>query len=445
MSLFPFPQIAPPTQVRRTVWLAGRRPFLGSSPAEWLVGMRWAAVVGMFITATIAHRLVPGIPFGAIAMTIGAIAALNVLWTFGPTSLRPTAAAQLVFDVLSLGGVLWLAGGVGNPFAVFLTFQVALAGLLCGGQTSLRLAVLVVATAAVLYFATPLPWETAIIGVDRTRHLAHATALIGLAAFVGVPAHLYRRRLDALRDESARNERFAVLGRVTGGMAHELNTPLATILVAGEELLDVGRATGSPEIERLSVVVAQEARRASDVIAMLRGQLRATRMAERIDVSKMLAELVPSELDALDFDGERVIDVPRGMRAWGTPAAVRQILGNVLKNAVEAMDAKAGRRIEVSVEQRGDCVDISVRDNGCGIAAEQLKHVGEPFITTKETTGGTGLGLYVSSLLAEQMNATLHIEGGSHGTAAGGHDKGTRVTLSLQSARSPSRRPLGAS
>jgi two-component system, sensor histidine kinase RegB len=413
-------------EARRVVWLAGRQPLLGSNAAEWLIGLRWVAVFGMAGTIVVAQQLVPGLRVTPQLAIVASLALLNLGWTIGPPRLRPAVSLQLAVDLVVLTAVLWFAGGMGNPFAIFLTFQVALAGLLCGGTPSVAIALLAVASAIALFFAPALPWETAVIPIDLAHKLGSLGALIGLAVFVGVASYVYRRWFDAVRLQRDRNERFAVLGRVAGGMAHEINTPLATILVAAEELVEVGRSADGDEIERLSRTIAQEARRASDVIALLRGQVRA-RLAERLDLSALVAEIVPHELDALHFDGQRLVDVTPGITAWGAGAAIRTILGNVLKNAVEATEGQTIRQIAVSVDRRGDRVVLAVTDNGCGIRTDALQHVGEPFNTTKESRGGTGLGLYVSSLLAEHMGASLGVEGGD-GAA-------TCVTLSLRTTR----------
>ncbi len=415
---------------RRVVWLAGRRPLLGGSLGEWVIGLRWIAILGMAATTLAARRFVPGLALGPIFGVLGVTACLNVAWIWWiqhPSrwaSRSSATAVQLALDVVLLGAVLWFTGGVENPFAIFLTFQVALAALLCGGTAGIVIALLAVAVAAGLAWAPPLPWVSAVVPVAAIQHTGRLAALIGVAAFVGFTAYLYRQRLEALRGESARNERFAVLGRLLAGMAHELNTPLATIVVASDELVAVGRECGNEEVERLSSTISQEAKRASNVISLLRGQLREARSVERVDVSRFLRDVLPRDTES--FRGALRVDVPSDLEALAIPAALRQIVGNVVKNAIEAVEGREDARIEVSAEEVGDRVVIRVRDNGYGIHPEDLPHLGEPFLTTKASSGGTGLGLYVSSLLADRMSAVLQIEGGG--------PSGACVTLSLRSA-----------
>jgi two-component system sensor histidine kinase RegB len=114
------------------------------------------------------------------------------------------------------------------------------------------------------------------------------------------------------------------------------------------------------------------------------------------------------ELERLGFRGELAVVADVSIEAWGSRAALRQILVNVLKNAVEATTCVPRPRIEVRVDREGEQAVVRVRDNGEGIRSEDLGRVGEPFQTTKE--GGTGFGLYVCSVLAAQMDAALQIE-----------------------------------
>lgn len=416
---------------RRVVQLAGRRPLLRAPLGDWLVGLRWIAVAGMLATTLVARKFVPGVPLGPILVILALTASSNFIWVYvrpvdvastDPARMRPTIA-QLAADVVLLGAALWFTGGIENPFAIFLTFQVALAALLCGGGAAVFIASLAVATAALLSYAPPMPWETATVSVMHLMRVGRLAAIIGVAAFVGLSGYLWRQRLEALRAESARNERFAVLGRLLGGMAHELNTPLATIVVASDELCALLREA-EPDVAALSTTISQEAKRASNVISLLRGQLRDAARVEVIDVSRVLREAVNGEATAHKFEGTLRMHVPDGLYAWATPTALRQILGNIVKNGIEAIGTREEGTLDVTARADGGRVIIELCDNGCGIAPEHLQHVGEPFLTTKEQSGGTGLGLYVSSLLADRMKAHLHIEGHV--------EWGTRVTLSLR-------------
>jgi two-component system sensor histidine kinase RegB len=415
--------IQPLRSARRMVSLAGRSTLFAGGVERWLVGLRWIALVGMASTTLLARLALPGLRTTPILAVIALGALGNVAWHFVARARDRHVTAQILGDVATLAAVLWLSGGVGNPFVVFVVFQIALAGVLTDGRTTALVTAATVAVVIALTFAPPLPWATSRMQVELVRTLATFASLLGLALFSGVTAYVYGRRLSELRSAKARDERLAVLGRLAGGVAHELNTPLATILLASNELVEVGAEQGDPEIERLSRTLAAEAKRASDVIDLLRGRVHAGLSSEAFDASSFVRELVASELSRLGFGGEHVVVAAPSVTAWGSRAALRQILENVLKNAVEATRETREPRIEVTVTKQGGGVAIRVRDNGHGIRPEDLQRVGEPFRTTKLGSGGTGLGLYISSVLAGQMRASLELE--SH------EGQETCVTLTL--------------
>lgn len=416
-------------QARTALRLSAPRLPSSDTADRWLIGLRWGATAGMTATILVARVLVPALQLAPLLAVLGGIVLLNVGWILAAR--RATAAnrsalvaAQVYVDVLALAAILWFSGGVENPFAAFLVFQIVLAGLLGTGRTSVGVTLLTMVAIAALFLAPPLPLDDAPLGRDRVLWIGHGVALATLSAFLGAFVLVYVQRIEQLRTEGGRNEKLAMLGRLVGGMSHELNTPLATILLASRDLVEVGKETGSPDVAQLSGTIAEEAQRASDVIGLLRGHVRPDQHREPLELTAFVTDLTTRELNRLGFRGERVIEAPAPAQLPVLKAGLTQILKNVLTNAVEAGSA----RIAVAVHATGDGVTIAVRDNGPGIDADLLPRIGEPFQTTKAEQGGMGLGLYVSTVLAEQMDGTLHVECDA---------AGTRVTLSLPPPRAP--------
>jgi two-component system, sensor histidine kinase RegB len=388
---------------------------------RWLVRLRWAAIAGMLATIVIAKRIVVDLDIYPLLAILGGILALNLLWVL--LVRRPhrwaVTSLQVTLDVLGITALLWFSGGTQNPFAAFVTFQIVLAGLLCPGRTTVFIAALTLAAVAVLSFADPLPLDSALIGPAEVQRIGRIVSLATLSAFLGFFVFVYVQRLEELRTESARNEKLAVLGSLVGTMSHELNTPLATILLAGKDLVDVGRELGSGEASRLSQTIVEEAERASDLIGLMRGHIRPDQIGEAIDVSAFVSDLATRELDRLGYQGERSVEGAGAIRSVVIKAGLTRIVSNVLANAVQAVAGAERPRIGVVVTARRAKIEISVRDNGRGI--DPSLRLGEPFQTTK--LEGMGLGLYLSSVLADRMEGALQIE-----SVEGG---GTRVALIL--------------
>ncbi len=428
---------------RRVVLFANARVLPDAGPDRWLVQLRWLALLGMTGTALVSRALVPALRLGPILATIGAIALSNVAWTALVWRAGAGAArfvrAQLAVDLGAVTLLLWLSGGLFNPFVVFLSVHTVFAGILCSRRDALVIGALTLVAAGLLATAPPVSFEDAFLGPSRTRLLAQLVAMAHLMAFIAFFIVVYRERMRRLQQEGLRNEKLAMLGRLVGGLSHELRTPLATIAIAGRELAEIDARAEPDEARALARTIADEAARASDIVGLVGGQVRPDHRAERIELGAFVEAFAHRELDRLGFDGERVFELAPGVCAQVLRVALEQLLRNLLANAVEAMraapapeaehGARPRRRLELSVSGTRRQARVTLRDSGPGFPPEVLARLGEPFQTTKSEHGGVGLGLYVCSVLAERMSAELHVE-----STAG---TGAQVVVVFERAASP--------
>lgn len=398
-------------------------PHEGASedPADrWLIWLRWVAVVGMGATTVFASALVDELNVVPLMSVLLAIGASNLLWYAAvspsvrrlrkagakdaPGQPRRTVEIQLAVDVVSLGFMLWFAGGIGNPFAVYLVFQIALAGLLCTPRATLLIALITVATAGVLTLAPPLPSVS-----ERVASFAAWTSIASLATLLAVFVAVYARRLSSLRAEGARNEKLAALGRLVGMMSHELNTPLSTIMLLSGDLAEFRARMPAAEIEEMVLAIAHEAKRAHEIVGLVRGHIGADQSLEAVELAAFVREHAEAELARLHFDGTVEFDLRGPLVVSVLPRALVQVLVNILKNACEASLLASRKSIHVAVFARAGRAELVVEDRGPGFSPEVLARVGEPFSTTKERAGGMGMGLYVSAMLAKRMGASLSV------------------------------------
>lgn len=415
--------------------MVGLRRLPKSSPDWWLVMLRWVALVGMVVTTWVGGLFVPGVHRGLhgglhlapVDLAVGAVGVVNLLWMIW-LRLRPrrpgvTVPYQLAGDLLLLTAILWFSGGLTNPFSSFLVFQILLAGLVGERRVAIAITALALLTIPLLGLAPPLDLSSSQLGASQAMRLGTALALLGVGLFSGSFVILYMRRAAALRESSDRAARLAALGRVVASMCHELNTPLGTIVVAGKDLAQLGATLPPAEVSELGQTVLDQAQRASDVIGLMRGYLGPDAQSEPIDLATWLPPIIEPEARRLGYRGQLHVVAPGPMIATVVAPALRQILTNLLKNAIEATLAHKTPEIAVRANKRDGRIAITVEDNGEGLDDSLLERLGEPFETTKAASGGTGLGLYVSSLLAEKMGADLELESRT--------PHGTRATLTL--------------
>jgi len=225
-------------------------------------------------------------------------------------------------------------------------------------------------------------------------------------------SHLAERRL-------LHAERLASLGRVAQGVAHELNTPLATIRTLAADMREAIRSLGGDDalqsdLAESAALIRDETGRLGRIThSLLTG---GTLPRLRLNSSAPLLPIV-ERARALVFAGARedgpeldISDSVEDLVVAADPDRLLQVLVNLLQNAADA-NREAGRQcVWVSAERRGAAVEIVVEDEGAGIHPDIEGHLFEPFATTKPPGEGTGLGLYASYMLVQTMGGDLTIE-----------------------------------
>src|SRR5438105_1624242 len=227
-------------------------------------------------------------------------------------------------------------------------------------------------------------------------------------------------RLSEMQEQLARSRRLASVGQLAAGVAHEINNPLAAITTCAEATMrDIRQddelqalADGRQWTYYLEEIVRQTLR-CKDIT---RGLLDLTRQrrARRVmcDVNAIARQCAKVALHRAGESGkvEVVINLDEGVGQIATDAAmVRQILDNLLSNAVDALGEDGGK-ITVTTLRDGERSVIEVADTGHGIAPELLAKVFDPFFSTKGPGKGYGLGLPISLTLAESLGGALTVE-----------------------------------
>jgi signal transduction histidine kinase len=231
-------------------------------------------------------------------------------------------------------------------------------------------------------------------------------------------------------------ERLASLGRVAQGVAHELNTPLATIrTLAADMVLALRSLASADDAQRgaLAKDLSESAALIKDETARL-GRIAQALLAGGDLVRLRISGAVPlgavvERASALVFAGVRggpALDADPSLDAIRVRCdqdRLVQVLVNLLQNAHDALRGTPDASVSISAERDGDLVRIAVDDNGSGIDARVRGRLFEPFTTTKPPGEGTGLGLYTSYMLVRAMHGTLQLEPRS--------GRGTRALLTL--------------
>jgi len=227
------------------------------------------------------------------------------------------------------------------------------------------------------------------------------------------------RLLRSTQNELVQAGKLAMLGQMAAGVTHELNQPLAAIRAFADNAITfLARGQTVPAEENLAHISAASARMGT-IIGQLKGFARKSHgtvssvdLAQSIDVS---AALLQNEFRRHEVTLEIAVHDP--VQIVGDAVRTEQVLINLMRNALDAVEHADIRRVTVQLTREGDEAVIRIHDSGPGIPQQVVPHLFEPFFTTKASGKGLGLGLAISSSIVQAMNGRLaahnHVDGGA--------------------------------
>jgi len=222
------------------------------------------------------------------------------------------------------------------------------------------------------------------------------------------------RTLAEVKGQLLQREKMAAIGTLSAGLLHELNNPVNYSLMAINMGL-TSPATGSDAMLKESLVDAREGmQRIQNIVSDLKtfAYQKPGQDGQRVflleNAVRSAQRLAGHELKGIEV----VVELPQDTHVLGDEPAIIGVLINLFSNAAHAVQAARRTQplIVVRVAQRGERLGISVRDNGQGIAPENLERVFEPFFTTRDVGAGLGLGLSVSYGIVQRHGGTLAVE-----------------------------------
>ena len=370
-----------------------------------------------------------------------AIMVSSNIWLSGREGQRGGAAMGWIFvlDALCLTAILMLSGGPNNPFSLLYLVHITLSATILTQRQTWGLGIMSsLCFGALFWYYRPIP-------ALETHHASdganlHLTGMwIGFTAAAMLVAMFSARISELLRkmqEELARKDRLASLVTLAAGAAHELNTPLGTIAVVAKEL-ELYATNSAPD-----AAIAEDSRLIRTEVERCRAILQrmSTDGAEPAGEALVLTSALDLVSEAVGNFPPNLVNLQRSSANGCLLAprhAVEQALVALIKNAIEASGDIAP--VEVTLGREGGTARFIVRDSGCGMSPEIIRHAGEPFFTTKAPGKGLGLGIFLVRTLAERLGGHLTIQ--SH------PGKGTTATLHLplhQSAVEPSAEVLRA-
>ncbi|MCT4611691.1 MAG: ActS/PrrB/RegB family redox-sensitive histidine kinase [Pelagimonas sp.] len=398
-----------------------------------IILLRWFAIIGQLVGITVAQRLYNlqlelGLCYLAVGISI--IGNLVAIFVF-PENKRLSEAENflmVMFDLMQLSFLLFLTGGLHNPFSLLVLGPVVVSAAVL----SLRSTVILVITAAVMvtgmiFFHLPLRTDQGfVLRIPDIfvfgQWVAINIALIFISVYarrVAVEMNSMSDALSATQMALARAQKLNDLGGVVAAAAHELGTPLATIKLTSAELAD--ELHDRPELYEDAMLIREQADRCRDI-------LRSMGRAGKDDLHMRQAPLLTVIREAAEPHENRgkeilIEDGPGPGGEYNPPQILRRPeiihgLRNLVQNAVDFADTRVWIEAMWTQEQ----ISIRIMDNGRGFPQHLIGRIGDPFVRRKRSEAdrkarpeyeGMGLGLFIAKTLLERTGAELSFANGT--------------------------------
>lgn len=403
-----------------------------------LVRLRWGAIIGQIIAIASVEWLLgydfdflPCVSIVALSVLVNIV--VSVMWPLDRRAGDVEAVFQLGFDLLQLFALLWLTGGMANPFALLI-----LAPVVTGATTLSRPVLLILGGLAtglsftLLFTSAPLPWTPSgefelpmMFLLGKWAALIVGTIFTSLYAwYAASESRRMSQALAATEAVLAHEQKLSALGGLAAAAAHELGTPLATIQVTAKEMaLELPEDTVLGEDARL---VLSQAKRCRDILQQL------SRRGDEGDIihdQLTLEDLLEEAAEAFFDYGPQIhirVDGDGPPPEIGRRAELLYGLKNIIENAMDFAES----RVNIFGRWDAKTVQIVIEDDGPGFDPSIVTRLGEPYVSRRtgtENAGGLGLGVFIAKTLIERTDGTVKFSQALPDVREGG---GAKVTLS---------------
>jgi two-component system sensor histidine kinase RegB len=404
-----------------------------------LVLIRWVAVIGQAVTLLIVHYgLNFALPVKSALAVVAASAVLNTAASL-PRSIGARlgdreAALYLAYDTLQLGVLLYLTGGLQNPFAMLMLAPVTISATILSRSSVIGLSALTVGAISVLTIVhQPLPSrDELLLNPPPLYMLGIWMALVcstlfisGYAWSVAAEARKMRDAFAATQLALAREQRISAVGSLAAAAAHQLGSPLATIAVVAKELVRE-LPSNSPHAADAELLLTQSERCRTILTDLARqrdgehgspfARLPFSALVEAAGEPHLVPQIVMHYEIGAGRDAEAgPIEEPLVQRS----PEIMHGLGNLIQNAIQF----ARHEVVITTSWSEDTVAVDIVDDGSGFPPAVLARIGEPYISGRSAptyqagAQHMGLGIFIAQSLLERTAARLSFANLSDGGA----------------------------
>ncbi len=383
------------------------------------LNLRWIGIIGQFITinsVAFIFKFQFNFILANIVVLVGTLSNIFLFYYFKKNQLQEnTSLIFLTLDILQLGFLLYLTGGIINPFAIFLIIPSIFASNSLSIKTNILLIFITISLIILLTFfhqELPFPLNTYVFSnyYYYSVPLALIIALIFLNFFAitfGQESSLRKDALDKIQHLIAKEHELVSLGGQAAAAAHSLATPLSTIKLISQELSK--SLKGNKDIEKDVLLLNQQVERCSKILKKL--TLKPNIDDEFIDYDLTLSTYVKEIINSFEniskkkffFQDNQNTNPIKFKRSIEIIYGLRNFIGNANKFAKE--------KIFITINSDSEISEVIIEDDGKGFPSDILDKIGEPYIRSKDKNyknkSGLGLGIFIGGTLLERNFAKI--------------------------------------
>tara|TARA_B100000989_G_scaffold68518_1_gene47705 strand:+ start:602 stop:1882 length:1281 start_codon:yes stop_codon:yes gene_type:complete len=384
------------------------------------INLRWIGIIGQFLTINIVFFIFKfqfNIYLTNFIIFVGIITNLALIYFYQKNILSNRASFIFLFvDIIQLSSLIYLTGGILNPFSIFLIIPSVFSSSNLDLKTSLTLICLTILFIILLtfYHVELIYPGTSKILVNNFYYYAIPTSLIValiflnyFAATFGRESRLRKEALDKLEQVIAKEQELVSLGGQAAAAAHSLNTPLSTIKVISQDMYQ--QFKNDNDIKKDIELLVSQVERCGQILKKL--TLNPSQeddfINKELSISDYISEIIKSFKEI--SDKEFIINLSQDSNSFKISKKIEIIYG--IRNFLGNANKFAKSKIYISVKSNSEITEISIEDDGNGYPKDILGKIGEPYIKSsfykENTKAGLGLGIFIGKTLLERNKAKV--------------------------------------
>jgi len=379
------------------------------------INLRWIAIIGQLITINVIYFIFNfdfDLIFENLIIVIGLLSNLYLIYINKNTQLSDkTAFVFLLIDILQLTCLIYLTGGVANPFAIFLIIPSILSSLYLGFRSNILLVSITILIIIFLtFFNQPLPSPVSEhFHVDNYYYYSMPISLIIALIFLsfGKESRIRKEALNKMEEIMSKEHELLSLGGQAAAAAHSLGTPFSTIKIISSDLLK--QFKDNNEVKKDIDLLMSQIERCGEILKRL--TLNPTVEDDFIDKDLTIVDYIMEIIKSFKETSKKIfiINSDQYYNSFDISKSIEIVYG--LRNFIGNANKFSKSKVFINVKSDNSTTEVIIEDDGEGYPKDVLRNIGEPYIKSYKSSikskSGLGLGIFIGKTLLEKNYANI--------------------------------------